>query len=169
MLTPRPLRLLALFVPGLFFTFANAAPADDLDAVADRYLAAYTGQHLDELATYYTPESVFDDPTSEGYWRQRFRVTGGEQIVGAMRSGWTLLHGFNFEVEKRITYHDRVVLIGTSHLTLDGAMFGAKPGVDYTVALQAVTILRIVDGKILEHLDHYDYAPLGVIAREARN
>ncbi len=146
----------------------RAATPAELNDTADRYLAAYTAQDLDALGAFYTPESVFDDPTSEGYWRQRFRVSGGEAIVGAMREGWVLLHGFKFEVRERLTYHDRVVLIGISHLTLDGAMFGAKAGVDYTVALPAVTILRIVDGKVLLHLDHYDYGPLKEVATNAK-
>jgi hypothetical protein len=138
----------------------QAAPPAELNATADAYIAAYTGQKLDTLSGFYTPESLFDDPTSAGFWGSRFRLEGGENIVQAMRENWTLIRHFDFIVRERITYFDRVVLIGTSRLTMDGAMFGATAGRDYTVDLPAVTILQIKDGKILLHLDHYDYEPL---------
>ena len=77
-----------------------------------------------------------------------------------MRNGWSGVHGFTFTVRERITFHDRVTLIGTSHLTLDGSMIGRRPGQDYIFDLPVVTILQIQDGKVLLHLDHYDYAPL---------
>lgn len=160
--------LLLICAVGLHGSLFAATPAK-LNATADAYIAAYTTQNLEQLATFYTAESVFDDPTSEGYWRQRFRVEGGDQIVGAMRQNWSWLHHFEFKVRERITYFDRVVLVGTSILTMDGGMFGATRGVDYTMELPAVTILRIVDGKVLLHLDHYDYEPLRKIALASKN
>lgn len=155
------LRLVALLLYlSLTVRAASAANHDELNATADAYLAAYTGQRLDTLASYYTPETVFDDPTSEGFWGARFRVEGGANIVEAIRQGWAGVHGFIFTVRERITFHDRVTLVGTSRLTLDGSMIGRAPGQDYIFDLPAVTILHIRDGKVLLHLDHYDYAPL---------
>lgn len=164
---PRLLLLALVGFGSIVGASAQTADVAALNATADAYLAAYTAQDLARLATYYTPETEFDDPTSEGYWRERFRMRGGDAIVGAMREGWSLIRAFRFEEKERFAYHDRVVLIGTSHLRMDGAMFGGEAGRDYDVALPAVTILRIVDGKVLLHLDHYDYAPLRALA-EAR-
>src|SRR5690606_1429468 len=120
----------------------TSTDSPSIDTIADAYLAAYTGQHLEELATFYTSASVFNDPTSEGYWNSRFHVEGGDAIVQAMRENCGLIRSFRFEVVRRFSYFDRVVLSGTAHLTMDGAMFGATAGRDYTVALPAVTVLQ---------------------------
>lgn len=154
------LPLLLLFPP---FGLLRAATPAELNAVADAYIEAYTSQDLDTLATFYTTETLFDDPTAAGMWGEAFRVKAGDNIIQAMRTGWTAVKGFHFEVRERITYHDRVVLIGTSNLTLDGSMIGKTPGTIYNSRLPAVTILQIHEGKVLLHLDHYDYQPLRTV------
>ncbi|MCF3648753.1 nuclear transport factor 2 family protein [Synoicihabitans lomoniglobus] len=138
----------------------SAERSAELLTVAESYMEAYTAQDYPELATFYTPSTVFDDPTAAGMWGQSFTVEGGENIVEAMRTGWSLIQDFKFKTREHIVYHDRVVLVGTSHMTVDGAMIGRKAGQSFSFDLPAVTILRIVDGKVLLHLDHYDYSPM---------
>ena len=140
-------------------TSPAVSPAE-LNTTADAYLAVYTAQDLPALAKFYTAESVFNDPTAAGIWGESFTVTGGENIITAMREGWSLIRSFTFEVRERITFHDRVIFVGTSHMTLDGALFGGTPGQSYDFEFSAVTILQISHGKIVQHLDHYDYSPL---------
>lgn len=151
---------LSLAAFGCVLATASAATTAELNQVADAYLAAYTAQDFDRLAPFYTEASVFDDPTAAGIWGEAFTVKGGANIVHAMRTGWTLVKSITFNVRERITFHDRVVSVGTSVITMDGAMFGGERGRLYTFAFPAVTILQIDDGKVLLHLDHYDYSAL---------
>jgi hypothetical protein len=107
-------------------------------------------------ATFYTPESVFEDHTVD-ILGQSWHFTGPEEIVDFFRG--TLP---DTELLVRVDIQDAFVVADRVHFYVhyynagDGTPLG-YPGTQMEVVARGFTILRIVEGKVLHHLDYIDY------------
>lgn len=162
--TITPLRSLTLILAVLAVSTGNfAANSSQLLELSDRYLAAYLERDYGKLGEFYSDDAVFDDPTAAGIWGQSFTLKGREEILREMPKAYAVLGDFKFKVLHRFAFHESVVLHGISHIEFDGSLIG-REGTRFEADLLCTTVLTIRDGKVVKHLDHYDYAPLRKLA-----
>ncbi len=152
---------------------AGAANAQQARLDVDPALAEIGREYLETVyrfdfegqRAYYTDESVFDDPTAEVFG-EPYHFVGGDAIVGFFQETQPAT-----ELTVRVDIQDAFVVGNRVHFFVhyenrgDGAPFGS-PGEQVTVIAKGFTILRIVDGKVLHHLDYIDYPGMFRQARE---
>lgn len=150
---------LFLLLSVLFFA-ASALAATDPDpreAVARAYLKTLEAMDHEAQATFYTAESVFEDPTSE-LFGEPWHFQGPEAITGFWRDSATDAG----TLEIRNTIHrlyvtgPYVVVEFDSWVRNRGELIGF-PDREFEGTIQVTTILRIEEGKVIHHLDHADY------------
>lgn len=145
-------------------TFPGAVTARARDqtketrAVAEAYLAAYTDQRHDDLASLLAPDVRFQDPTA-----QIFRAGGGqpkqgaEAVLAAMREGFAPVTRFGVEVEKAVFSNHHAIFLGTCTYTIQGAALGIQRE-SASFEHESVMIIEVLDGKVVTHLDYLDYS-----------
>ena len=132
-------------------------PVDpELIDIGRRYLETVYRFDFDQQATFYTEDSVFEDHTVD-IFEQTWHFKGPDEIVGLFRD--TLPETplkVDVDIQDAFIVADRVHFYVHYHNTGDGTPMGV-PGKEITVTAKGFTILRIVDGKVLHHLDYIDY------------
>lgn len=124
--------------------------------VARAYFERYAAWDVEGLRTFYDQRSVWSDPTTAEIGPQVGPVTGPEAIVGLLRSSTRGIDDLRFEFEEQFSSGDRAIAIGRLKYTLRGKSIA--PGArDVPFNLRVVAVLRIADGKVLEHTDFSDF------------
>lgn len=153
-----PKRSIFLICSILFVTSALAATdPEKRETVARAYLKTLETMDYEAQASFYTAESVFEDPTSE-LFGEPWHFQGPEAITQFWRDSATQAG----TLEIRNTMH-RLYVTGPfavaefeSWVRNRGELIGF-PDREFEVTIQVTTILRIEDGKVIHHLDHADY------------
>ena len=147
--------LLSLPLSG--FADSDPYPVDPaLIDIGKRYLDTVYRFDFEQQASFYTAESVFEDHTVD-IFDQTWLFTGPDEIVGLFRDTRpeTPLE-VRVDIQDAFIVGDRVHFYVHYYNTGDGTPMGV-PGREITVVAKGFTILRIVDGKVLHHLDYIDY------------
>jgi len=125
--------------------------------VADAYLTHLYAGELAEARGLLHADAVFEDPTSApvgGPWR----FEGADAILGFFARSLESASASSFTVERAFTAGEYRVLTLTYTTQGDGEVFGIAGQVKGST--DAVTVLRVRDGRVVEHLDLVDYPRL---------
>ncbi|MEM8964764.1 MAG: nuclear transport factor 2 family protein, partial [Acidobacteriota bacterium] len=155
-------RFVLLFVVGALVSVgpilaAGEMTAADREALARDYFKALESLDWDKQATFYTEESVFEDPTSVMFG-EPWHFVGPEAIVEFWRSS-TESSGtieVKHDIQRLFVSGPYVVIDFASTVRLTAVMIGF-PDEEISSVIEVSTVLRIDDGKVLHHLDHADY------------
>lgn len=157
------MRRLAVLALLTVLTFAPRAlaqptlpdPRAETVAIADAYMAAY--QELDEavLAEFFADDARFFDPTSYDMpgFALPFDFEGRAAIlagIASFKSDYGLLR-VPYVVERKIAGMHDVAYVGEVHSEV------LVNGEVQRFAYPIVTIVKVRDGKVIEHRDYVDY------------
>lgn len=148
------IRLIFLLLMGFKFSQVNAATESENIAIATRYLEAYQAFNIDDMASFYLEDSVFNDPTSEIFGVEHtYKMQGKQAIIERLRS-FVANSGF-VSLEYQIKHHFEAA----GHVTFIGdiKIITGLAERQATACGAIVTVLSIKDGKIKEHRDYFDY------------
>lgn len=139
-------------------TPVDSVPADASElAIAERYLDRYTALDFDALASFYTDNSTWQDPTGAEVGASIEPIRGGDAILAHLRTVCQPIERMRLDVERRFESGGVVVSSGDFTMTLDRRAFGGAAGaVDVTLAI--VIVLEIRDGKVHRHIDYTDFS-----------
>ena len=116
--------------------------AEEHKAIIRRWIEVWHSRDVDAVKEYLTPEYVRHDPNVP-------EVRGPDAEQHLMTMYLTALPDLHFTIEDLIAEGDTVVARLTAHGTQHGELFGIPP-THRPVAVTAVDIFRLVDGKIAE-------------------
>lgn len=130
---------------------------EDLKKAALTYMATMEQANWDAQRTWYTEDSVFEDPTSD-LWGESWRLKGPGAITNFFKTSYETsgTTGLEYRYQKVFAVKNRVILEFDAIIRNNGSFLQSKEPV--TVELHVVTILLFKDGKVIHHLDHADYA-----------
>lgn len=124
--------------------------------VARAYFERYAAWDVDGLRAFYDERSVWSDPTTAEIGPRVGPVTGADAIVNLLRSSTRGIDDLRFEFEEQFSSGDRAIAIGRLKYTLRGKNI-APNARDVAFDLRVVAVLRVADGKVLEHTDFSDF------------
>ena len=142
----------ALFFPllaALLSAGAVSAQAPSTRDVTDRYLELTFSQRYDDLLDVYAPDAVFHDPTGDVFNGPVAQgpIVGAERIV-AVQKGWGLAET-EFDIDTSFTVGEYSLYRGTLNTRYSGS--------SAWTAFPFLTVLRVVDGRVLERTDFGEY------------
>jgi ketosteroid isomerase-like protein len=127
--------------------------------IAESYLDALYSFDFGTLRTLLASDATFRDPTGDALAGTEISYHGRDAVLSQFEASASTLRNARFEVRSGFDSGEYVVLNLIYRFEVEGEAFGASDAW-IPVAVPAVTILRIVDGRIQEHLDHADYDEL---------
>ena len=136
----------------------RALAVDERVATGQRYLATLYRYDFEELAALLHPEATFQDRTGSALSGDEWHIAGRAAIVASFRASSAGTRA-SVEIESSFACAAFAVFVVTYRSTFDGALLGGAPG-DVTVVVPAVTVLRIEDGLVREHIDYVSYEDL---------
>lgn len=131
--------------------FSHAVLADEFE-IAQAYLASYSDFNLNELASYYSDNAVFEDLTSENFGENAFIIKGKENILKRFNTSffqtkfrlrYKIIHQFESS-----GYHVFISEVTARQKKKQQANFSCG---------NVVSIIKIVDKKVISHVDYADY------------
>lgn len=133
-----------------------AQESPSLLEIAESYLDALYSSDFGTVRALLASDATFRDPTGEAVAGAEINYHGRDTIIAAFEASMGTLRHASFDIHSGFDSGQYVVLDLTYRFEIDGDAFG-HPGVWIPIEMPAVTILRIVNGKVQEHLDHADY------------
>ena len=130
----------------------------DLDA-ALAYMETLYDFDFEGLADHLAPDAIFRDPTAAVLAGEPLEFLGRDAILESFAAGAADSRNAGFEVLEQFTTSGYVVLTLVYRTELRGEAVGV-PTDWIPVRVPAMTVLKVVDGLITEHLDHVDYEEL---------
>jgi ketosteroid isomerase-like protein len=131
--------------------------------VAEPYFAAYIDRDWARLEPLLADNGRFADPTAEPLFG-KVEFVGKAAVMHNFRENYASIEHMRFEP-------DRVFASGTFAVfegRLDWTLALPNGGRAVTRAMPFLTILRVADGQVVEHLDYADYRPFLEANRKAR-
>jgi ketosteroid isomerase-like protein len=125
--------------------------------VGERYLEHLHAFEVDELEKLLAPSASFSDPTAAlvgGPWKHEGRAA----ILESVRTTRESTRRSRHRIDSSFSAGEYAVFALTLSTVIDGKPHGIDGDVELAVA--AVTILRVVDGKVVEQLDLVDHGSL---------
>ncbi len=132
-------------------------------AVADPYFKAYVARDWDRLEPLLADGGGFADPTASLVFGS-VRFDGKAATLKNFREGYAAIRHMAFHPMRSFVSGEHAVYEGTLDWTLE--LKGGKQAV--TQGMPFITVLRVVDGQVLEHRDFADYTPFLAALRAAR-
>jgi ketosteroid isomerase-like protein len=123
---------------------------------ATTYLETLYAFDFETLATLLAPDATFYDPTAAPLTGSDTRYAGRDQIVAEFSGAAAKARNGGYEIERQFVSGELAVFTLTYSSELDGNAFGV-PGEWVPVRVAGITVIRVVDGLVTEHLDHVDY------------
>lgn len=136
---------------------------DATRGVATPYFEAYIARDWDRLAPLLSDAGGFTDPTAAFVFGP-VKHEGKDATMKNFREGYAAIKHMAFHQTRVFVSGEHAVFEGTLDWTLE--LSDGKQAV--TRAMPFMTILRVVDGKVIEHRDYADYAPFLQAVRAAR-
>ena len=131
--------------------------SDAIVSVAEDYLAAYSTFNVDTMAPFMADDMIFADPTSteQNADGGAFMFNGKDAVLKGLGDYAAQYKSFSvaYDVERR--YESNGVVVFVAQLTYDLMTNEDK---HYAGTAPIVTAITVKDGKIVKHLDLYDYA-----------
>ena len=124
--------------------------------IAESYLDALCALDFVTVRTPLASDATFRDPTGDALAGTEISYRGRDAIISGFEASAPTLRNAGFEVRSGFDSGEYVVLNLIYRFEVNGEAF-AGPEARIPVAMPAVTILRIVNGRVQEHLDHGDY------------
>lgn len=134
--------------------FAQESPSPM--EIAESYLKALYAFDFETVRSLLAPDATFRDPTGDALAGTEISYRGRDAIISGFEASARTLRDAHFEVRSGFDSGEYVVLNLIYRFEVNSEAFGGAEAW-IPVAMPAVTILRIVNGKIQEHLDHGDY------------
>ncbi len=137
--------------------------SNETKKVAKEYIDIYFSFDHDKVKKYYTDETVWFDPTGEVAFGGKKQI-GTEAIIKNFES-WGDLGPADFKIKHEFFFEKFAVMSGFltySWTSAEGKTFHYKE-------LPLTVTLKIIDGKVLEHLDYGDYLVVFKQSREQSN
>lgn len=132
-------------------------------AVADRYFSAYVARDWDRLEPLLADNGGFSDPTASLVFGS-VQAAGKAATLKNFREGYAAIRHMAFHPMRSFVSGEHAVFEGTLDWTLE--LKGGKQAV--TQGMPFITVLRVVEGQVLEHRDFADYSPFLAAVRAAR-
>lgn len=146
--------LLILLVSGLAWSDQQSNSESQGPDLAERYFAAYIALDWDVLAPMLAEQGSFADLTAEPVFGE-VKADGKAAMMKNFREGYAGISHMQFNRTRAFTSGGVAVFEGT--LDWDYTLESGK--VVVTREMPFVTILKLVDGKVIEHRDYADYQP----------
>ncbi|MBP7080287.1 MAG: nuclear transport factor 2 family protein [Rhodocyclaceae bacterium] len=128
--------------------------SSDTRAAADRYFRAYISRDWDQLAPLLADAGGFTDPTAALVFGS-VKHEGKASTLKNFREGYAAITHMEFHQVRAFVSGEHAIYEGTLDWTL-----GLKNGKEaVTRGMPFITVLRVVNGRVLEHLDYADYTP----------
>ncbi|WP_375203074.1 nuclear transport factor 2 family protein [Hyphococcus sp.] len=135
----------------------ETAVSDATVSIAEDYLAAYSTFNVDTMAPFLSDDMVFYDPTSttENADGGSFIFEGKDAVLKGLGDYAAQYKSFSvaYDVERR--YESNGVVVFVAQLSYD---LVTKDDQTFTGSAPIVTAVTVKDGKVVKHLDLYDYA-----------
>lgn len=142
-------------------TFAQASQATR--SVAEPYFEAYIARQWDRLAPLLAEQGSFEDPTATLVFGP-VKQAGKAATLQNFRDGYAAIRHMAFHASRVFVSGEHAVFEGTLDWTL--ALAGGRQAV--TTGMPFITVLRVVDGRVVEHRDYADYTPFLAAVKAAR-
>ncbi|WP_375205881.1 nuclear transport factor 2 family protein [Hyphococcus sp.] len=143
----------------LFIAQAHAEEMNSADAisVAEDYLAAYSTFDVEIMAPFIADDMVFADPTSteQNADGGAFMFDGKAAVLKGLGDYAAQYKSFSVDYDIERRYESNGVVVFVAQLTYD---LVTKDDRTFTGAAPIVTAVTVRDGKVVKHLDLYDYA-----------
>ena len=133
---------------------AYLASGEATRLIVEPYFAAYMDRNWDRLETLLHDQATLHDPTAE----QLFGTppqTGKQTVMANLRKTYAGILDMRMNRTRAIFSSHYAVLEGTLDWTI---RIGADKELR-TPAMPFVVVLRVQDGKVIEHRDYADYSP----------
>jgi ketosteroid isomerase-like protein len=143
----------------MMVVFSSSAKAQDMSQIeiaTKYYQALYSGEH-DTVREVAAPDMIFEDPSAPEEFGIPAQLNELEAFLEFMSSNTP--DQAETTVVNSFVSNDRVVLMITSQGVLPAAAVGGDEGF-VSFATQGVTVLHVIDGKVVRHTDYYDYPGL---------
>jgi ketosteroid isomerase-like protein len=132
--------------------------------VAERYFNAYVARDWERLEPLLADEAAFSDPTAALVFGTVKRE-GKAATLKNFKEGYAAIRHMEFHPLRTFVSGEHAVYEGTLDWTL--ALKDGKQAV--TLGMPFICVLRVVDGRVLEHRDLADYAPFLAAIGAARS
>lgn len=135
----------------------NNQTIEDLQKISADYLNHYCNLEVQQLADYYTEESIWEDPTTSHFGPDfNGKVVGKENILSFLTEQLNSLSYLKVKYTGRFFAGEYAVYQGVWSSKLDGKQVGSQRKL-VKIQMPFVVILRIKDGKVIHHQDYADY------------
>ena len=123
-----------------------------------QYIDDYVNMQFDDLAKYYTSESIFQDPTLVLIDKNAAKkVQGIKAILEKLRRNFNGITRQKYTLNTYYKVGDYSIYTGVYDYTQNATAFGG-PNVDIQFSLKSTTILKEKEGKVIEHIEYMDYS-----------
>lgn len=163
-------RFLAAISLGAFVVLTPAAAkgvgyakqSEESAKVGEAYIAAYIGLDWDRIEPLLADHATFHDPTAEVLFRAAPKG-GRDSIMKAFREGYA-------DISNMMLHRSRTFYSGNYTVFEGDLEWGLRLPDGRTIQTRApfIAILRIENGKVIEHRDYVDYAPFLKSERASR-
>ncbi len=123
------------------------------------YLETLYEFDFDRLERLLSPNAVLRDPTAALIVGETIVYDGRDEVLAGIERSSAQARNGGFEITTSFVSGEYVVLVVTYFSELDGAI-ADRPGEWIPVRIGGVTIVRVVNGLVVEHLDHVDYSAM---------
>lgn len=126
-------------------------------AIAKDYLKMYSRNDLNGMEKYYTDTSNFIDPTAnDAFNTNQYVGKGKESVLKTFKEVFDSTKDtyFNFDLKTTFYSGNYVMMNSTFSMILPDTW---SEGKNVYVSIPVLTILKIKNGKILEHIDYANY------------
>ncbi len=137
-------------------TDAGAASAN-IVKFAEDYLAAYSTFDVEKMAPFLSDDMVFADPTSTDQTADggSFMFDGKDAVLKGLGDYAAQYKSFTVSYDIERQYESNGVVVFVAQLSYN---LVTKDDKTFTGEAPIVTAITVKDGKVVKHLDLYDYA-----------
>lgn len=127
--------------------------------VVKEYLKAFYDLDYEKLATYYTDESFWFDPSTSIMMPNPQKSVGKDNIIADLKSGFNGVQDANYSFEKEFYSGPHAAIWGNYYYRIPAKYFQGMMHSDaiFEFNIPMVTNLVVKDGKVLEHFEHADW------------
>ncbi len=122
--------------------------------VAERYHAAYIANDWGVVASLLAEQAFFTDPTAEPVFGP-VNHQGKEAMMTNFRQGYAGITHMHFVADRKLFAGQFAVFEGA----LDWDLQLKNGSLVKTRAMPLLTVIKVVDGLVVEHIDYGDYQP----------
>ena len=136
----------------------DTAPTENAAiTLATEYLKAYSTFDVTNMAPYYSDDAVFLDPTASRAspdGQPLFAFNGKDAIIKGLGDYALQYKSFTLDYKIERQYESNNVVVFVAQLTYKGE---GKNGNTFEGGAPIVTAITVKDGKIVRHMDYFDY------------